>query len=178
MRIIGGTHKGRLLKRVGKNTTRETADMVKVAVFNMIGPMEGVVLDLFAGSGAYGLESISRGASFAYLVDHDKDAILTIKDNAKQLGLLKQVSFHKMDANNFIKGNQHLRFDYVFLDPPYQLDLYQDLLIKLEALTNPGATIICESDKKNQLPESTECWTKTKDKTYGIKRITFYQKNE
>jgi len=179
MRIIGGTHRGRLLKRVGKPTTRETADMVKESVFNMIGvKLEGKVLDLFAGSGAYGLESLSRGAEQAYFVDIDKDAVKTIKDNATTLGLQSQSIIIQKDYIRFLDGLDHaILFDYIFLDPPYEKKIYVDVITQLTSHLTPEAYIICESEKKLVLPDEIQGLMKIKDKTYGIKRISVYKNN-
>ena len=98
MRVIGGYHKGRILKRVGKKSTRETADMVKESVFNMIqGKNFNCVLDLFAGSGAYGLEALSRGAKYLYAVDHDKDAIKCVFENARILDVAEHMTILERD---------------------------------------------------------------------------------
>jgi len=176
MRIIGGIHKGRIIKRVEKITTRETSDMVRESIFNMLGgTIDGVVLDLFSGSGAYGLESISRGASSAYLVDIDKDAVKTIKDNAHTLKVDHLVSVFHMDYKTFIKQNPKLKFDYIFLDPPYRLDIYQELIFSLNDMTTKDTLIICELDKKNELPNQILKFSKTKDKTYGSKRVCIFE---
>lgn len=177
MRIIGGTHRGRTLKRVEKQTTRETADMVKVAVFNMLGSqLKGRVLDLFAGSGAYGLESLSRGANEAYFVDQDKDAIKTIRENACALGLSNQSFIYQQDYIKFMDGmNPTILFNYVFLDPPYEKNIYVDVILKLKPYLSDDASIICESEKKLILPDDIGSLQKIKDKTYGIKRISIYK---
>jgi 16S rRNA (guanine(966)-N(2))-methyltransferase RsmD len=176
MRIIGGTHRGRLLKRVMKETTRETADMVKEAVFNMLGGhCFGVVLDLYAGSGAYGLEAISRGASKAIFVDQERQAIQTVQINAKSLGMEMHIETYVTEDIKFIQMWKKERFDLIFLDPPYQHAIYEDVLLKLHPWINPDAYVVCESDRKRILPDTLGSLIKIKDKTYGIKRITIYQ---
>ncbi len=177
MRITGGRFRGRHLKRVEKPTTRETADMVKLAVFNMLGPLDGVVLDLFAGSGAYGIEALSRGAHKAVLIDHDRDAIDVIKANIAGLNLLDQTLVLNMDAFSYMQSRPLDTFDLVFLDPPYALPIDQHLLEPLVQLTHPSSRVVCETDKKRVMPEQIGPWEKIKDKTYGIKRITFYQRS-
>lgn len=177
MRIIGGIHRGRLIDRVGKESTRETADMVRQAVFNMLGgSVFGSVLDLFAGSGAYGLEAISRGAQLAVFVDKDRDAIKTIEKNASLLKCQSQVSIHFMDYQSYLKTlNESVKFDIIFLDPPYQMDVYIDLINVLRSHLNPEGMIVCESTKSLILPETILDLDKIKEKTYGIKRISIYQ---
>ncbi|MDX9691322.1 MAG: 16S rRNA (guanine(966)-N(2))-methyltransferase RsmD [Acholeplasmataceae bacterium] len=178
MRIIGGTHRGRILERVGKDSTRESADMVKLAVFNMIGvDMHGVVLDLFAGSGAYGLESLSRGADLSYLVDLDRDAIKTIKKNAIQLKLEDQTMIFNQDYQKFMDGlNDTILFDYIFLDPPYEMDVYVHIIKKLSSNIRDHGLVVCESHKKISLPNEIDNLVKIKEKVYGIKRVTIYEK--
>ena len=180
MRIVGGKHRGRNLIRVGKDTTRETADMVKESVFNMLGgSIQGVVLDLFAGSGAYGLEALSRGASFLYAVDHDRDAVKTIIENAKTIKEMDHVDVSLKDYARFLATiDEKIMFDVVFVDPPYELDVYQDVLEKLDRRMQPDGYIVCESKKQIVLPEQILSLTKIKEKVYGIKRVTIYQKEE
>ncbi len=178
MRIIGGKHRGRNLARVGKITTRETADMVKESVFNMLGgTIDGIVLDLFAGSGAYGLEAISRGASFLYAVDHDRIAVKTIVENAKILNEIGHVSVNLKDYQRFLNAMEEtLFFDVVFIDPPYDFIVYHEVLEKLDTHLNQNALVVCESKKQIILEDEINSLVKIKERVYGIKRITIFQK--
>ncbi len=178
MRIIGGKHRGRNLVRVGKITTRETADMVKESVFNMLGgTIDGIVLDLFAGSGAYGLEAISRGASFLYAVDHDRIAVKTIVENAKILNEIEHVSVNLKDYQRFLNAlEETLFFDVVFIDPPYDFIVYHEVLEQLDTHLNQNALVVCESKKQIILEDEINSLVKIKERVYGIKRITIYQK--
>lgn len=175
MRVIGGTYRGRLLKRVEKETTRETSDMVKVAVFNMLNLSSGTVLDLYAGAGSYGIEALSRGANFVHFVDLDKDAIQTIILNLGRLNLTQQSKVHHKKDERFLNSLTDERFDYVFLDPPYSHEIYSDVMTKLINFLNPQAKIICESKKSLDI-QDVEGYDCIKDKTYGIKRIRIYEK--
>lgn len=178
MRIVGGKYRGRKLKRVEKESTRETADMVKEAVFNMLGgSIDGVILDLFAGSGAYGLEAISRGGSKLYAIDHDKDCIKVISENVKILGESENVSVQLKDYKRFLLAlTDSIKFDYIFIDPPYDLNIYEETLMMLTKHLNDDSFVICESKKQLVLPDEVDCLVKTKERVYGIKRITIYQK--
>ncbi|MBN2299678.1 MAG: 16S rRNA (guanine(966)-N(2))-methyltransferase RsmD [Acholeplasmataceae bacterium] len=178
MRIIGGKYRGRKLKRVDKKTTRETADMVKEAVFNLLGgSVEGIVLDLFAGSGSYGLEALSRGASHLYAVDHDRDCVKIISENVISLGESDHSNISLKDAQRFLSSlDEKIKFDYVFIDPPYELDIYEDIFKLLNNHLMDDAYVICESKKQMILPETTDILEKIKERVYGIKRITIYQK--
>ncbi len=177
MRIVGGVHRGKKLFCVGKDSTRETADMVKEAVFNMLGgTLDGVVLDLFAGSGAYGLEALSRGASFLYAVDKSKDAIKTIIKNSKNIKE-ERVKIINKDYLAFLKALKiETQFNLVFLDPPYALNVYESIMNSLEKNVLTGGFIVCESKKDVILSDNIISFAKVKEKTYGIKRITIYQK--
>jgi 16S rRNA (guanine(966)-N(2))-methyltransferase RsmD len=178
MRIIGGKHRARKLDRVGKITTRETADMVKESIFNMIGgTLVGTTLDLFAGSGAYGLEAISRGSNLCYFVDHDKDAVKTIKKNAEALGELENVVIELKPVDKFLKSMpKDLIFDQVFIDPPYDLDVYEAVISELNDHLYVDSLIVCESRKDIVLPDQILSLEKIKEKVYGIKRVTIYEK--
>jgi 16S rRNA (guanine(966)-N(2))-methyltransferase RsmD len=177
MRIIGGYHKGRILKRVGKKTTRETADMVKESVFNMLsGRKFNLVLDLFAGSGSYGLEALSRGSKYLYAVDRDKDAIKTIFENAKILDVTEHMTILQRDYQQFLKGIANLFFDLVFIDPPYDLDVYDEVLMALNMSLENHGLVVVESKKQRILEDRYQDLVKIKEKTYGIKRITIFEK--
>lgn len=178
MRIIGGKHRGRKLNRVGLDSTRETADMVRESVFNMLnGYIEGNVLDLFAGSGAYGFEALSRGANHAFLVDHQKEAIKTMIENTKILNLSDHVTVVFKDYNKYLDHlDEKSTFDMIFLDPPYDLDVYEDVIARLAPYTLDHTVIICESKKQNTLPDEIQGFHKFKEKVYGIKRVSIYQK--
>ncbi|MBE0700729.1 MAG: 16S rRNA (guanine(966)-N(2))-methyltransferase RsmD [Acholeplasmataceae bacterium] len=178
MRIVGGKHKGRKLFMVENETTRETADMVKEAVFNMLGTsVEGTVLDLFAGAGSYGFESLSRGATRVYFIDNDKHAIATIRKNADKINETSSSLIQQKDYKRFIQSlSSEEIFDFVFLDPPYEMDIYEQVIESLRDHVTHQGRIICESNKKTRLPDTCACFVKTKDKTYGIKRISIYEK--
>jgi 16S rRNA (guanine966-N2)-methyltransferase len=121
MRIIAGEWRGRPLKAPPGTATRPTADRTRETLFSMlasrIGPFEGLrVADLFAGSGALGLEALSRGAGFACFVENDARAAASIKDNAASLGAAGRISLLRGSALSLPKAEP---FDVIFADPPY-----------------------------------------------------------
>lgn len=176
MRIVAGLYKGRKLKRVELRSTRETADIVKESVFNMLGPITGQVLDLFAGSGAYGFEALSRGASSVHFIDHERKAVETIVQNGKLLDVLEIIKVHHKDYLRFIKTlDPTARFDYIFLDPPYEMNIYVDVILKIQPFLSPSAMIVCEAKKEVDFPREINQCFKIKEKQYGIKQITIYQ---
>ncbi|MFP4177482.1 MAG: 16S rRNA (guanine(966)-N(2))-methyltransferase RsmD [Acholeplasmataceae bacterium] len=177
MRIISGYYRGMRIKRVKHPKTRETADMVREAVFNMLGPIDGAVLDLFAGSGAYGLEALSRGASSVHLVDVDRIAVRTIIENVSLLGASNRVRIRKSDYRDYLKGlKEDQAFDIAFIDPPYDLGVYQDALKRLVPYLARDALVVVESHKKQVFAPEYPPLNKHKERTYGNKRITIYRK--
>ena len=150
MRIITGKAKGIALKTLEGEATRPTSERVKEAVFSMIqfDVENRNVLDLFAGSGQMALEALSRGASFATLVDKSRDAIKIITENAKKSKLDSSCAIYQSDYLDFMKRFSGQKFDIVFLDPPYALNMYKPALRAMieNNILKPSSIIICESD--------------------------------
>lgn len=150
MRIITGKAKGTVLKTPAGEETRPTADRVKEAVFSMIQfeLEDRTVLDLFAGSGQMGLEALSRGAKSATFVDKSKLAISFIKENAEKAKLTDNATVIQSDYLTFLKKNVGLRYDIIFLDPPYALKFYKPAIETLleYGYLKPSTLIVCESD--------------------------------
>lgn len=173
LKIIAGSLKGKTLVSLSEDT-KETAMVVKGAVFNMLFQMNGTVLDLFAGSGAYGFEAFSRGASKIYLNDQHALAIKSLKTNEANLNTgatITQMDY--IDAINFYLRNK-ITFDYIFLDPPYAISI-APIMEAVSRLLNDDGKIIIEIEKVNDCPEISglNC---IKDRVHGIKRIGIYQK--
>lgn len=123
MRIIGGLARGTKLYTLEGLNTRPTLDKVREAIFNILqnNIRDTVVLDLFAGSGAVGLESISRGAKKAILCDNNKQAIQIINKNAQKMRVEDKVQILCIDYENFLSNTQE-KFDFIYIDPPYNTD--------------------------------------------------------
>lgn len=157
MRIIAGKYKGKVLKEFELNSTRPTADLVRGAIFNIIGTniQNARFLDLFAGTGAMGIEAISRGASQVVFVDKNDDAIKLIKTNLK---LLKDENYLVLN-NDFFEAlkqfdNQNLDFDYIFIDPPYSTDCAEKsfkIIYKYSLLKKTGLIIWEHDESKLEL---------------------------
>lgn len=154
MRVVAGTLGGRRL-HAPAGGTRPTADRVREALFAILGSVEGAaVLDLFAGSGALGIEAISRGATSVVFVDRDPRATASIGRNLADLGVEARV--HRRDALAFLRSRaagRASRFDLVFVDPPYSSAgrLAGPLAELLPAIVNGDARIVTESDKRAPL---------------------------
>jgi 16S rRNA (guanine966-N2)-methyltransferase len=155
MRVIAGTHKGRRLQAPAGRDTRPTSDRIREALFSILGGrvVQARVLDLFAGSGALGIEALSRGAAEATFVDSDVPAVRAITANLEAIGAKATVV--RAEARRFLGGasNAARQYDLVFLDPPYRLaaSLGGDLSAALPAVLAPGATVIAESDRRAPL---------------------------
>ncbi|MCA0969390.1 16S rRNA (guanine(966)-N(2))-methyltransferase RsmD [Halobacillus litoralis] len=173
MRVIAGEFKGRPLKSVPTHQTRPTTDKVKEAVFHGIGPFfeGGSALDLFAGSGGLGIEALSRGVENCVFVDQQHKAIQTIHENIEILNLKDRTEVFRTDAKRALKaaGKRGLKFDYIFLDPPYKKFSYADLMEALlsHELLAEGAMIVCEHDASEEIPEAVGPLTKQKTDYYG-----------
>ena len=154
MRVVAGRYSGRRLAAPAGRATRPTADRVREALFSALGPLEGArVLDLFAGSGALGIEALSRGAAEATFVDSDPRAIRAVRDNLAALGIDAEV--RRADARAFLRTarEQQRHYDLVFLDPPYRLAgrLGPGLSSALPEVIAPGGRVVTESDRRAPL---------------------------
>jgi 16S rRNA (guanine966-N2)-methyltransferase len=160
MRVIAGRFGGRRLIAPRGSGTRPTADRVREALFSMLGPIEGAhVLDLFAGTGALGIEALSRGAAAAVFVERDRDALSALDANLAALGLQQaagaQAQVRSRDAlaalaDALAHGE---RYDLVFVDPPYAQAqaLGPRLAQDLPSLLAPGGTVVVEADRRAPL---------------------------
>lgn len=183
MRIIGGRFKGKKLLIPNADTTRPTADLVKTSLFNILQwQIEGAkVLDLFAGSGALGLEAISRNAELAYLIEKNKETFKILQKNADLLrGDIKTLNLDFVEALQFL-ASKKLKFDLIFLDPPYNSSLEiiaLDNLYKYELL-EPNSTIVIEQDAINPNNYSNLLNFEIYDiRKYGRKKLYFLHTKE
>jgi 16S rRNA (guanine966-N2)-methyltransferase len=179
MRIIAGSRKGARIFAPKGRETRPTGDRVREAAFNLIGPgrVEGAsVLDLFAGSGAMGLESLSRGAGQAVFVESDRGACRAINRNLDKLELTGATVLCQ-DALAALRGDARLgrRYDLVLVDPPYRMfDSLQPILAAyLPALLAEDGLVVLETDKRTR-PELPPLAERT-SRAYGSARITLFE---
>ena len=185
MRITGGHSRGRILSSLRGLDIRPTSDKIKEAVFNILGQnFTGLkVLDLFAGTGALGIEAISRGAERALFVDKSRQAVNLIKKNLavcgyEDRGEVLQQDIIKGLKPDYLTGND--LFDIVFIDPPYGKDLIPSTLINLseKKLLAESFSIVVESSRDEELPSVIDRLELSDTRTYGTTRIDFYQNRE
>lgn len=185
MRIVGGQHKGRAIAAPEGRDTRPTSDRARESLFNVLAHAEwspGIegrrVLDLFAGSGALGLEAMSRGAAFALFVETDAAARGAIRDNIETLGLFGTTRIHRRDATDLGVKPAGLGepFDLVFLDPPYHKGLGERTLAQLGegGWITADALIVfeCAADETPLLPG----YETLNERAYGAAKILFLKR--
>jgi 16S rRNA (guanine966-N2)-methyltransferase len=151
VRVVAGDFKGRRLHSPRGARTRPTADRVREALFSMLGDVSGArVLDLYAGSGALGIEALSRGAESAVFVERDQQALAALRRNLEAVGADADV--RRQDVLRFL-ARPAGKFDLVFCDPPYDVAprVAAPLTEALPALLEEDARIVTESDKRNPL---------------------------
>jgi 16S rRNA (guanine(966)-N(2))-methyltransferase RsmD len=182
-RIIAGAGKGRRLKTAAGDATRPTGARVRQSLFDILAPViPGCrFLDAFAGNGGVGLEALSRGAAKVVLVDKAAAAVEAAKENARALAHAGgEVLVFRQDARTSIGAlaDQGMRFDVVYLDPPYAADLYEPLLALLgeEALLAEGGVVVAEHFHKRPLPETIGALTRTRQKRVGDHCLSFFQR--
>jgi 16S rRNA (guanine966-N2)-methyltransferase len=183
MRIVGGKFKGHSIAPPGGQATRPTSDRVRESVFNILAhgieglEIEGArVLDLFAGTGAMGLEAISRGARFCQFVDDSAEARGLIRKNADQLGAIGLAKIWRRDAANLGPCAPQPGFDLVFADPPYGKGLGEKALTSLVSgqWLNPQAIIVLEEALKVEVPPVAGL-ALVDAREYGDTKIRFYR---
>jgi 16S rRNA (guanine(966)-N(2))-methyltransferase RsmD len=181
VRIVAGKARGRALRGPKGDSIRPTSDRARQTLFDVLGQWcEGMrVLDLFAGTGALALEAVSRGASFAVLVDSGREALQLCRENAEAMGVLSQVEIVSSDAFAAIdrlkkKGE---KFALVFADPPYALEAGAKLAAAFGdgALLEAGARVCIEHDRREEVPETAGELTRIDQRKLGDTIISIYR---
>jgi 16S rRNA (guanine966-N2)-methyltransferase len=171
VRIISGSRKGHTIQAPVGRGTRPTSDRVRESIFNILGPVDdATVLDLYAGSGAMGLEALSRGAASAVFVERDPDAIRAIERNLDKLRLRGTIL--RQDAIAVLAGEKR-KYDLVFVDPPYEMyaDLEPQLARYLPSVVAENGVVVVETDARVEPDLPLEQRTSRK---YGSVRVTVY----
>jgi len=181
VRVISGTAKGRPLRAVPGMNTRPTTDKVKEAIFSMIGPYfaGGMVLDLYAGTGGLAIEALSRGMDKAVLIDQDRKAVETIRDNIERAGFADRAEIYRNDAGKALSvmAKRGLVFDLVFLDPPYKLTNMDLVMFQLQEkqMLADGAIIVVEHDAKITYEPQIGDLIRSRCSEYGDTAVSIYR---
>lgn len=178
MRVVAGKARGLTLKTLDGDSTRPTRDMVREALFNIIAEKipDAVFLDMFAGSGAIGIEALSRGAKKAYFIDSNKDAISIINQN------LNKARFNDNSVvwcGDFLKALDKIKnekFDVVFIDPPYNKELGVKAIEEIykRNILQVDGIIIYETDRTENVPEEINVYKRYDYRKYGRNILNFY----
>lgn len=176
MRITSGQYRGRVLEGPKSDKVRPTSDKVRQAIFNILNhgakPLDGAsVLDLFCGTGGLGIEALSNGASDVHFVDTDTNLI---RKNIDKIGIGDEVQVTRKDA---LKFHTPKTYDFIFMDPPYHMDLaYKALehLLSLGAM-KPDSVLIVETEKEAKLPPSFKL---VQEKIYGDIKVSFLEQDQ
>ena len=179
LRIIGGTLKGKKLYSVHDTSIRPTADKLRESIFNILSQrvLDAVVIDLFAGTGALGIEALSRGAESALFIDNSKRALSVLRKNIYSCMLGQKANIIKWNIRqnlNCIKSKKQ-NFDLIFLDPPYDKNLIKPTLLNLDkshSLKN-GACIVVEHSLFEPIPTDLFAFDLFDQRKYGKTLVSF-----
>lgn len=181
MRVISGVRKGKKLLTPKGMNTRPTADRVKEAIFNILGPdfHQLIVLDLFSGTGAMAIEALSRGAAFAVIIDHSQEAISQIHRNIASCGFEGKASIIRWNITENLRclGRISARFHLVFLDPPYGKGMVEPALAHLieeDKLSNCSRVVV-EHASSESLPDHFDNLIREDVRNYGHTGVSFYR---
>lgn len=181
MRVVSGTAKGRQLKSVPGTITRPTSDKVKEAIFSSIGPYfnGGWALDLFAGTGALGIEALSRGMERAVFIDMDRKCMDVIKQNLETTGLANKAEIYRNEASKALKAlaKRKVKFDLVFLDPPYKFKFMDEHMqfIAVNRLVSAEALIVVEHEATYNYGPRIGVFIMDNYAVYGDTAVTTYR---
>lgn len=180
MKVISGILKGRIIEGYDILGTRPTMDRVKESLFGMIQDYikDSMVLDLFAGSGQLGIEAISNGAKMGYFIDNNNEVIKVLNKNIDNLNIKDKSKVILTDWKKFLNEchDKNLKFDLIFVDPPYDYQVYEKILDKVAAydLLNPNGLIILEHHNL-KFREEYNNLKLYKQKRYGNKSVNIYK---
>ena len=187
MRIVSGKLRGRNIATPTGRSTRPTSDQTRESIFNILKhaewapPLNGaIVADIFAGSGALGLEAISRGAAFCLFAETEPKARTAIRANIQKMKISEDTRLHRYDATKLkiAPGNMRGKFTHIFMDPPYNKGLWKPVLsriIQQNILADDGVIILEESVEAEVEPRGFEI---LHDKSWGAARVLFLGKHE
>ena len=183
MRVIAGIYRGRVLKSPPDNKTRPTSDRLRETLFNVLAPRiddETRFLDLCAGTGAVGIEALSRGAAFVTFVDRSKKSCALIEENLDKLGVPeKTTEILGLDADNFSGREHEPGWDIAFYDPPYEAD-YSIVLHEFgfsPKLLNVGGILVVEHHSKKHIHDEVGALRRWRILKQGETNLSFYERD-
>ncbi|MBK9601973.1 MAG: 16S rRNA (guanine(966)-N(2))-methyltransferase RsmD [Anaerolineales bacterium] len=181
LRVIAGTARGRKLKSVPGDTTRPVMDRVKEALFNILADdvIDSNWWDLFGGTGAIGIEALSRGASFVRFSDLNRAPIETIKENVEHCGFTDQAEVRRGDAFAMLSAKADKSFEYIYIAPPQYKEMWVEALKlvdkNMEWLTDDG-TVIVQIDPTEYQQIELSNLVETEQRKYGSTLLIFYDR--
>lgn len=178
IRIISGKFGGRQIKSPDNSKTHPMGERIRNAIFNSLGTIiqDADVLDAFAGTGAVGLEAISRGAKSATFIERDRLAQKILTQNINTVGANSQSTIIRASVSNWIKTSKDLSYDVIFADPPYY-DTQFSTITSLFGLLKPNAYMILSHPGRSELPTKTGVVV-VDNRSYGNAVLTFYRRIE
>jgi 16S rRNA (guanine966-N2)-methyltransferase len=180
MRVIAGKYRSRRLKAPGSAAVRPTSDRLRETLFNVLGPSitDSLFVDLYSGTGAIGIEAVSRGAREVFFIDHDPGSIRLVRQNLESLKISAGVEVITADAERGLDklAARHLIADFIFLDPPYNHGC-NEVLEYLDAshLIAPQGIVIAEHSSKLELPERLDRLECSRLLEQGDTALSFYR---
>jgi len=184
VRVIAGEFKGQRLRVPRGRRTRPTSDQVRIACLDTLAPWlpDARFLDLFAGAGAVGIEALSRGATECVFVERDRAAVAALRENLKRLGLAGRARILKRDTLGAVEAlkREGVRFEVIFLDPPYGSPLAHATLARLAdaLLVAPGGVVVVQNFTKAALPAEPGRLVAFKHRRFGETSLTFFRAAE
>ena len=179
MRVVGGVAKGRKLRGAAVSGVRPTSELVRGAIFNILGPLDLMpvqVLDLYAGSGSLGIEALSRGVHWADFVEHHPRQCATIRSNLAETGFTKQAKVYCIEVEKALVELTG-KYDLILMDPPYKLEGLDGVVEKIagSGLLKDGATLVVGHSKRRNLQPSYDKLSLTGSYRYGDSMVECFQ---
>ena len=176
MRIVGGIYRGRTLLSFSGQDVRPTSDMARESLFNILQfRISGAsFLDLFSGTGAMGIEALSRGAKLVTFNDKSRESVSLIKKNLQKIGVTDKINVYNLDALELLKRGE--KYDIIYIDPPYKTDLGINALSLVKDALKDGGVAIFEDEK--EFSGEIDGLKITDRRKYGRVKLTFFEKGE
>ncbi|MBD3177311.1 MAG: 16S rRNA (guanine(966)-N(2))-methyltransferase RsmD [Armatimonadia bacterium] len=181
LRVVGGHHRGRRLVAPPGADTRPTSDRAREAIFNILGPLEGLrVLDLCAGSGAMGIEALSRGAAWADLVDRSGRACAVIRRNLEELALARSAQVHRAEASAWLRDRPAVEpYHVVIADPPYASDALEEIVAALagrDDLVAEDGRLVLEAGGEDMPEPPLNLYVCARRRKYGRAHVGIFER--